>query len=113
MHGWPKDGTIHVQVMPGMWVPYCAEMAVDLIGWPLDQVREVFGDTVLVRQALNGLEFGRPEPAPDSAEVLDEVTEIIEGASEQADWFHPAPFTPDAGQLLRDLIAARDGAWSA
>lgn len=114
--GWPKGDPLTAQMVTDAWVPYSAEMAVDLLGWPLKQVRDVFGQTVLVRPTLNGLEFGRPDPAPDSDEVRDEVTEIIERGivsdREQADRFFPPPFTPDAGQLLRDLIAARDGAWS-
>jgi hypothetical protein len=117
VNGWAKGGPLTAQMVTNAWVPYSAEMAVDLIGWPVEQVREVFGDTVLVRQTLGGLEFGRPDPAPDSREVRDEVNEIIErgivSTSEFANRFFPAPFTPDAGQLLRDLIAARDGAWSA
>jgi hypothetical protein len=80
VNGWAKGDPLTVKVMPDMWVPYFAEMAVDLIGWPVEQVREVFGETVLVRQALNGLEFGRPEPAPNSDEVRTEVTELIADA---------------------------------
>lgn len=112
MNGWAKDTLEAVRVFPGAWVPYSAEMAVDLLGWPVRQVREVFGDTVLVRQTFSGLEFGRPEPAPDSAEARDEVTEIIEQGiittAEQTRLFCPPTRLPDPDQLRRDLIAARD-----
>lgn len=118
MNGWAKGDPFTVEVMPGMWVPRSAETAVDLLGWPLKQVREVFGDTVLVRQTLNGLEFGRPDPAPDSPETRAEVEEIIRqgiiSAREQHRLFSgPAAGATDPDQLRRDLIAARDGAWSA
>jgi hypothetical protein len=110
--GWAKGDPFTVRLMSGAWVPYSAEMAVDLLDWPVGQVREVFGDTVLVRQTFGGLEFGRPEPAPDSVEVRDEVTEIIEqgiiSAREQHRMFGGPPRPPDPDQLRRDLIAARD-----
>lgn len=116
MNGWSDGDSFTVKVMPDVWVPYSAELAVDLIGWPVEQVRDVFGETILVRQTFGGLEFGRPDPAPDSDEVRAEVAEIIEqgiiSPAEQTRWVRgPAPCLPD--QLRRDLIAVRDGAWSA
>lgn len=118
MNGWPKDTLVPVRVFPGTWVPYSPEMAAPLLDWPVEQVREVFGDTVLARQTLEGLEFGRPDPAPDSPEVRADVTEIIErgviSSREQTGLLHdPVPRFPDPEQLRRDLFAARDGAWSA
>ena len=71
MNGWSKCGP---------WVPYSAELAVDYLGWPLERVRHEFGDTVLIRQTLSGLEFTRPVPAPDSPEVFAEVMAILAGA---------------------------------
>lgn len=112
MNSWAKGDQFTVRVMPSTWTPYSPEQAVDLLGWPVEQVREVFGDTVLVRRWLSRLEFGRPDPAPDSAEVRDEVTEIIErgvtSPREQHRLFRPPPRQPDPDQLRRDLIAARD-----
>lgn len=116
MNGWREDIPLTVKVMPDVWVPYSAELAVDLLGWPVEQVRDVFGDTVLVRQTLTGLEFGRPDPAPDSPETRDEVNKIIEqgiiSPREQHYLFGGTPRLPDPDQLRRDLIAARDGVWS-
>lgn len=112
MNGWAKPDPFTVRVIPSVWTPYSPEQAVDLIGWPVEQVREVFGDTVLVRRWLSRLEFGRPDPAPDSAEVRDEVNEIIGqgiiSPAEQHHLFCPPPRLPDPDQLRRDLIAARD-----
>lgn len=68
MNGWAKGGP---------WSPYSAELVVDFLGWPLERVRREFGDTVLIRRTLNGLEFARPVPAPDSPEVRAEVTAIL------------------------------------
>lgn len=118
MNGWNEGVSFTVKVMPGAWVPHSAELAVDLLGWPIEQVREVFGETVLVRQTFGGLEFGRPDPAPDSDEVRAEVAEIIGqgiiSPTEQTRWARgPAPRLPDPDQLRRDLIAARDRVWSA
>lgn len=117
MSGWGEGNSFTVRVMPGAWVPHSAELAVDLLGWPIEQVREVFGETVLARQTFGGLEFGRPDPAPDSDEVRAEVAEIIErgivGPAEQTRWARSAvPCLPNPDQMRRDLIAARDGAWS-
>ena len=118
MNGWAEGHTFTVEVMPGMWVPHSAETAADLMGWPVEQVREVFGETVLVRQTFGGLEFGRPDPAPDSAETRAEVEDIIRqgmiSPREQDRLFSGPPTgTVDPDQLRRDLTAARDGAWSA
>lgn len=58
------------------WTPYSAELAAEFLGWPVEEVRAEYGATVLIRPTLSGYEFGRPAPAPDSAEVRAEVTEI-------------------------------------
>lgn len=112
MNGWSKGDPFTVRVIPSTWTPYVPEAVVDLIGWPVEQVREVFGDTVLVRRWLSRLEFGRPEPSPDSVEVRDEVAEIIErgiiSPAEQHRLFCGSPPVSDPDQLRRDLIAARD-----
>lgn len=75
----------------------------DFLGWPIDQVREVFGETVLIRHALNGHEFGRPDPAPDSDEVRDEVTSILTRAR-----LEPPRQITFNGPGLADVINAID-----
>jgi hypothetical protein len=76
----PAGTTYEVTVHPSVWVPYAAEIAVDFLGWPLDRVIAEFGDTVLIRPTLNGYEFRRPTPAPDSPEVRAQVTTILANA---------------------------------
>lgn len=62
MNGWSK---------PGGWIPYAAEVLVDIIGWPEEEIRAKFGDVVLVRQTRSGLQFaaGPPSPAQMRARV--------------------------------------------
>ncbi|MFG2001702.1 hypothetical protein ACGFNU_21380 [Spirillospora sp. NPDC048911] len=75
--------TNNARVLAGPWCPYPADLAVDYLGWPVERVRQEFGDTVLIRRTLNGYEFRRPDPAPDSAEVREQVTATIAAARNQ------------------------------
>ncbi|MEV4672720.1 hypothetical protein AB0K34_13780 [Actinomadura sp. NPDC049382] len=77
MNGWSKSNPLTTRVLPGVWCARAAAVAAELLDRPLDDVVEEFGETVLIRQTLNGFEFRRMPPAPDSPETRAKVTEII------------------------------------
>lgn len=77
MNGWAKGDPLAAQVFPGVWRRLPADLAAELLGRPLDDLVEEFGETVLIRRTLDGFEVRKPPPAPDSPEVRAEVTEII------------------------------------
>lgn len=77
MNGWSKGNPLTAQVFPGVWCPRAASVAAHILDRPLDDVIDEFGETVLIRETLNGFEVRRMPPAPDSPEVRAEVTEII------------------------------------
>lgn len=57
------------------WLPYPAELVCEVLRWDIDQVRVEFGDTVLIRVGLTGVEFRRGSPDPDR--VRAEVAGVI------------------------------------
>jgi hypothetical protein len=94
MNGWAKDEHAAVEDLAlvlgdqtitvkeyAYWVPYSPEFVAEWTGWTdltAEQIREQFGDVVLVRQGLSGVELRRGRPDP--AQVHAEVTAIIANA---------------------------------
>lgn len=59
--------------MKTAWIPYPPEIVSDWTGWTVGAVKKEFGDTVLVRHGVSGIEFQRgvSDPAQVRAEVMD------------------------------------------
>lgn len=66
-----RASPLHVKVMPGVWVPYAAELVAEETGQPVEEIRRLYGDTVLVRPGLTQPELRPGGPGPTLAEVED------------------------------------------
>lgn len=77
---WAEE-PLTVEIVKGAWTPFSADVATEHLGWPVERVREEFGDTVLIRFTGTGFECRRPDPAPDSPEIKAEVGRILGGAT--------------------------------
>lgn len=60
------------------WIPMSPEMAADILGKPVDEVRATFGDTVMYRYTLTAIEF-KPGPLSET-EMRASVSRILVGA---------------------------------
>jgi hypothetical protein len=88
------------------WVPYSPELVVDMTGLPVEEIRDRYGDTVLVRMGLNGpLELKRGGVEPSPAEVR-ETAAILRQATASGATPRPSG-TPQDAQAADGGISGR------